>query len=50
MKSNLQQNNNISNEVEKRNNNLNECLNNLKMVLESPKLKENILQKCLLIE
>jgi len=32
------------------NKNLNECLNNLKSILGSSKLSENILQKCLLIE
>ena len=49
MKSDTQQNN-PSNDGGKRNRNLNECLNNLKTVLDSSKLTENILQKCLLIE
>lgn len=39
-----------NNDLAQGNKNLNECLNNLRGVLGSSKLSENILQKCLLIE
>jgi len=50
MKSENSQKNIVNTDSVQGNKNLNECLNNLKSILGSSKLSENILQKCLLIE